>query len=351
LVVDQLLDEISLGWPKEVTSPKISVLARNYDQIDAICTLMENRNPDDESEGVSEVIVDLLEIDGIKKAVSRIREVSNLRVVVASPRVIKPGEEGIWRTLLKTQPDGILVRSTGLLYRLTQLGGAGQKITIKSAESGESMEVTIPEMIGDFSLNAANAITAHELLQSGLQRITAAYDLNANAITELSTLLGEKASQLEVVVHQHMPIFHTEHCVFARFLSKGDSYQDCGHVCTRNTVHLRDQNGKDNLVLADMGCRNTVFMAESQSGIYSVNEWTQAGVGHFRIELVDEVGEDAVRIVSSYLDFLSNENHANDVWNVLGEIPDSNGRNGGVGAGSLRNSVERRSGELSSSVH
>ena len=148
-----------------------------------------------------------------------------------------------------------------------------------------------------------------------------------------------------------MPIFHTEHCTFARFLSKGNSYQDCGHVCTRNTVHLRDQNGKDNLVLADMGCRNTVFSAESQSGLYSMNDWIKAGIGHLRIELVDESGEDAARIASLYLQFLSKEMQPEKVWKELDMIPDSNGRLGGVGVGSLRNSAERRSGELSSSVH
>ena len=143
-----------------------------------------------------------------------------------------------------------------------------------------------------------------------------------------------------------MPIFHTEHCVFARFLSKGNSYQDCGHVCTRNTVHLRDQSSKDNLVLADMGCRNTVFMAEAQSGVYSMNDWIDAGVKHMRIELVDESGADAARIVTSYL-----HQQANEVWKGLETIPDSNGRCGGVSVGSLRNSVERRSGAVSSTVH
>eukprot|EP00571_Detonula_confervacea_P000488 CAMPEP_0172316690 /NCGR_PEP_ID=MMETSP1058-20130122/29104_1 /TAXON_ID=83371 /ORGANISM="Detonula confervacea, Strain CCMP 353" /LENGTH=1112 /DNA_ID=CAMNT_0013031057 /DNA_START=45 /DNA_END=3380 /DNA_ORIENTATION=- len=355
-VVDLLLDKLSSGTStsqeKPTTHTKLSILARNYDQVDAICTMIENMDDNCDEAGISEVIVDFLEIDGIRAAVSRIREVKarsshDLRVVVASPRIIKPGEEGIWRTLLKTNPDGILVRSTGLLYRLTQLGGAGKKVSIKSMEAGESIEVTIPELIGDFSLNAANAISAYELLQSGLSRITAAYDLNANAVTELATLLGKKASQLEVVVHQHMPIFHTEHCVFARFLSKGESYQDCGHVCTGNTVHLRDQNGKDNLVLADMGCRNTVFMSEAQSGVYDMEEWIKAGVRHLRIELVDESGADAVSIVSSYLQSLTKEKKAVDVWNVLQAIPDSNGRLGGVGIGSLRNAAERRSGELS----
>lgn len=353
VVVDQLLSEISTNTKQENDSSRanvqVSVLARSYEQVDSLCSMIESSSRG--AHTVDEIVVDFLEIDGIRAAVSRIRKVSGVRVVVASPRIIKPGEEGIWRTLLRTEPDGIMVRSTGLLHRLTQLGGAGQQVTIKSSEGDETIQVAIPELIGDFSLNAANAITAFELLQSGLDRITAAYDLNANSITELATLLGRKASQLEVVVHQHMPIFHTEHCVFARFLSKGDSYQDCGHVCTRNTVHLRDQNGKDNLVLADMGCRNTVFQAESQSGVYSLNEWVKAGIGHVRIELVDEKGDDAVKVVSAYLQFLEKDKQASDVWSVLEGVRDSNGRMAGVGIGSLRNSVERRSGEITSNVH
>lgn len=44
---------------------------------------------------------------------------------------------------------------------------------------------------------------------------------------------------LEAIVHQHLPIFHTEACVFCRFLSNGNSYKDCGHPCERSTVHLR----------------------------------------------------------------------------------------------------------------
>ena len=94
-----------------------------------------------------------------------------------------------------------------------------------------------------------------------------------------------------------------------------------------------------------------VGQAESQSGVYSMDEWADAGVGSFRIELVDERGDDAVGVVSSYLAFLAGERQASDVWRALDAVPDSNGRAGGVGVGSLRNASERRSGSLSSSVH
>eukprot|EP00956_Cyclotella_meneghiniana_P032547 scaffold90040_cov54-Cyclotella_meneghiniana.AAC.2 len=92
-------------------------------------------------------------------------------------------------------------------------------------------------------------------------------------------------------------------------------------------------------------------MSEAQSGVYAMNEWTKANVGHFRIELVDESGDDAAKIVSTYLEFMSKNVQAKDVWDNLGSITDSNGRFGGVGSGSLRNTVERRSGELSSGIH
>jgi putative protease len=228
-IVDQLLGDMSTdhattvsSTPSQCTKTRISVLARNYEQVNAICKMIERFDgvgSEIDASFLDEICIDFLEVEGIRAAVSRVREVKSqsahgVRVVVASPRVIKPGEEGIWRTLLKTEPDAILIRSTGLLHRLTSLGGSGKRVQIQSTKAGESLEVAIPELIGDFSLNAANAITAYELLQSGLNRITAAYDLSANAITELATLLGSKASQLEVVVHQHMPIFHTEHCEY-----------------------------------------------------------------------------------------------------------------------------------------
>eukprot|EP00469_Lotharella_globosa_P003456 CAMPEP_0167802866 /NCGR_PEP_ID=MMETSP0111_2-20121227/19405_1 /TAXON_ID=91324 /ORGANISM="Lotharella globosa, Strain CCCM811" /LENGTH=45 /DNA_ID= /DNA_START= /DNA_END= /DNA_ORIENTATION= len=42
-------------------------------------------------------------------------------------------------------------------------------------------------------------------------------------------------------------------------------------------VHLRDNDGHDHLVLADMGCRNTVFNAKAQSGANYMNSLRDAG--------------------------------------------------------------------------
>jgi U32 family peptidase len=329
-------------------STRISVLARNLEQVDAVCRMVERK----ECTSVDEVIVDFLEVDGMRTAVERIRRVPTLRVVVASPRVLKPGESGIWRTLLRLQPDGLLVRSAGLLHRMNMLGGTGATVDVgfgaDSADRGDSRNlVSIPALLGDFSLNAANFITALELLDCGLHRIAASYDLSAASITNMASLMGSAANQLEVIAHTKMPIFHTEHCVFARFLSKGDSYLNCGHVCTRHTVHLRDQAGADNLVLADMGCRNTVFSATSQSGVYSLAEWRSiGGIERIRIELVDESSEDSQRTVKCYHDVSIGLRCPKEVWEELNLIRDSNGRSQGVSLGSFRNNAERRAGAI-----
>jgi U32 family peptidase len=316
---------------------------KHLDQVDAICTLIDSG---DDSGKVDEIVIDFLEVDGMREAMNRIRATEKrINAVVASPRILKPEEGGIWKSLLSLEPDALLIRSTGLLHRMRTLGNT----TVNVGTATEEHWVAVPILLGDFSLNAANALTVAELLSAGLERVTASYDLNANSIAQMGEFLGPSlSSKLEVVVHCKMPIFHTEHCVFARFLTKGNSFLDCGHVCTRNTIHLRDERGLDNLVLADMGCRNTVFSAQAQSGVHSLKQWQAAGIRRFRIELVDEGPEDSVEVVRAYSDCVAGFIKAGVVWDQLQDIRDSNGRSAGVSLGSFRNNQERRAGEIAS---
>lgn len=373
---------------KEEVTIKLSVLARTLDQVDAICDyIISNNNNNNNSKSprnnnkvvVNEIIVDFLEMTQIEQAVQKIRQAGSsssssqkinniIELTLASPRIIKPNEEGIWKSLLENEPDAFLIRSTGLLYRMMELIDP----ETNNIQLSQEKTVKAPKLYGDFSLNAVNTLTAKELLYFGLDRITAPYDLSGNAISELISSLSssfkeeeekeetyEENNKLEVILHSHLPTFHTEHCVFARFLSKGNSFVDCGHVCTRNTVHLRDeQTQKDSLVLADMGCRNTVFSAEAQSGLWFVNDWIQQqqqknndynnkNIPKMRIELVDESFKDSQKIIQAYDDFLTGKKSADNVWDILGnEIKDSNGNNQGVSQGALRNTVERRAGQL-----
>jgi putative protease len=240
--------------PESSSASEISVLVRRPDQLEAA---IESR-PD-------EIVLDYLELYGLRPSVERILE-AGIRAVVASPRILKPAEERIHHFLLGL-PAAILVRSIGLLKTLAQINES-------------------PVLHGDFSLNAANGLTARTLLQMGLSKLALTHDLNAVQIAQLAGRVDP--DRLEVIAYHHLPVFHTEHCVFCRFLSSGTDYTNCGHPCETHSITLRDERGLEHPVLADVGCRNTVFEARAQSGARFLESWRAAGIRRFRLEFVHE---------------------------------------------------------------
>ena len=155
------------------------------------------------------------------------------------------------------------------------------------------------ELIGDFSLNAANSISAAEYFARGVSRLTPAHDLNAAQVADLARTAG--GDRIEAIAYQHLPVFHTEHCVFCRFLSTGTSYKDCGRPCEKHRVELRDQAGRSHPVVADVGCRNTVFGrggAGGESAFGGVD--CDAGIRHFRLEFAHETGEEVTRVTRAF---------------------------------------------------
>jgi len=248
------------------TEPRLHLLVRTPEQLDAAIELRP-----------ASITLDYLELYGLKPSVERVRD-AGIAVRVASPRVLKPSEERIVHFLLKLE-CAILVRSTGLLHGLSQHAH--------------------PELIGDFSLNAANAMTADALLQMGLTRLTPTHDLNAAQVAQLARSAG--GEHLEVITYQHLPVFHMEHCVFCRFLSEGISYKDCGHPCEKHRVTLRDASGRAHPVMADVGCRNTVFGAEAQQASAHLEDWLEAGIAHYRLEFVHENAMQVKQVGTSFL--------------------------------------------------
>jgi collagenase-like PrtC family protease len=298
----------------------IAVLCRTRQQVDAAL-----HNSD-----IDEIIVDFLEVHGLKPACEAVKAAGR-RLVVATPRIFKPGEGRLWDYLRRLPADALLVRAAGRLHGLRAA----------AVDSG------LPPLHGDFSLNAANVVSARYLFALGLARLTPTHDLNARQVAALAGgLPAAQRDRLEVVIHQHLPVFHTEYCVFARFLSEGNSYRDCGRPCERHVVHLRDAAGGDHLVQADIGCRNTVFNAAAQSAAAVLGDLRKAGISRFRIELVDEPASQIATIVSAYRSLLDGNADSVAALRELARITDVNGRAQGVALGSLAVTVEPARGSM-----
>ena len=315
--------------PAVDSSWEINVLCRTAAQAQAACSIP----------WLKEVTLDFLEVHGLREAVAFVQKAGK-RAIVATPRIIKPDEEKLYTFYLRLRADAILVRSAGFLEQLSGLGGPGSILP--------HTNISIPELRGDFSLNAANLLSASILLEAGLSRLTPTHDLNAQQIADLSVLMGPAAcAALEVIVYQHLPIFHTEHCVFCKFLSSGNSFRDCGHPCETNRVHLRGMDGQDNLVLADQGCRNTVFNAQAQVGAEFIPTLLDAGIRNYRIEFVDEPSEVVAPLLGLFREVAMahaqgrNSAGAREKLELyVAKVRDSNGRIHGATPGSLKPTAE-----------
>lgn len=227
------------------------------------------------------ITLDYLELYGLRPSIEQI-QAAGISARVASPRILKPSEQKIMRFLLSLECD-ILVRSGGLLEGL-----------VDSCQD-------LPALIGDFSLNAANALSVMVYLEMGLTRITPTYDLNSQQIEELAERVP--ASSLEVIAYSHLPVFHTEHCVFCRFLSTGTNSTNCGHPCESHRIAVRDSSGREHPVMADVGCRNTVFGAEAQTDPSALARWHSTGIQHYRIEFVHESPQQVSGITCAFRDY------------------------------------------------
>jgi putative protease len=170
--------------------------------------------------------------------------------------------------------------------------------------------------VGDFSLNVANGVTADYFKNHfGLERVTASYDLN---VTQLDALLQAAPPEwFEITIHQHMPMFHMEHCVFCAFLSSGKDYHDCGRPCDVHDVRLRDRVGAEHPLKADAGCRNTVFNSQAQTGAEFVERLLALGVRNFRVEFLNENPDEVVRTITKYRQLLRGEISGTQLWREL----------------------------------
>jgi putative protease len=290
-VLPSILEPIASQRQRELASaavpaapPALAVLCRRTDQIDAAVKL-----------GVSLIYADYQDIKEYAAAVDVVRQSKGASsIFLATPRIEKPGEANLFASLAKQRADGLLVRNAGGIRYCS--------------------EHAIP-FVADFSLNAANPLTVALLKDRGASRVTASYDLNVSQLVEL--LEAVPPSWLEVVVHQQMPMFHMEHCVFCAFLSPGTDATNCGRPCDHHDVKLRDRVGKDHTLKADVGCRNTLYNAVPQTAAEYLPRLQKHGARFLRVEFLDDDPDDVARTITLYREVIAGQRDGKALWRNL----------------------------------
>lgn len=288
LYIKQAVDLTSSYRQKQrAENPSLMALCRTLEQVEAACDT-----------DVDMVYADFEFTTDYPKAV-QIARAMNKPIALATPRIHMPGENGILRGILKAEPDAILVRSLGAVQYYTS-------------------QLVEQVLIGDFSLNISNHLAAQLFLSRGLDRITPSYDLN---IQQMIDLLGAAPTErIEIVIHQHLPMFHTEHCVYCTFLSEGTDFTNCGRPCEKHRVSLRDRIGMLHPVRVDIGCRNTVYNAIEQSGAEYIPNFLSLGVRSYRVEFLEESPKKVEEVVNLYREALEGKRSGTSVWRTLKAI-------------------------------
>jgi putative protease len=273
------------------TPARLTVLVRSMAQLEAVLAW----KPPMAGPPLAMVYCEFEDIKRYKEAVAAARAVS-VPIGLATTRVIKPSEEGLLNQVATCEPDAVLVRHlAGLSF----------------------MKAHAPHLpvIADYSLNIANELTASIIAEQGVWRMVPSFDLNW---PQLTAMLGRfPAALFEAVVHQHMPMFHMEHCVFCATLSKGKDFRDCGRPCDDHAVSLHDRAGIDHPLVADVGCRNTVYNGVAQSAAEFVPRMLKLGIGWYRVELLREKAGEVGAMLERYVRVVNGLEDGRRTWSQL----------------------------------
>lgn len=283
----QLVDLLPQVENAYLQPPQLNILVRKLEQINAAI-----------ESGITTIYCELEDPRKYREAVQLVRaarqnKTNPPQIFVAPPRITKTGENWILEQVRSSDADGYLIKNYDHLE------------FFKSERC-----------IGDFALNIANPLAADYFYQNyTLERLTASYDLNIDQLTSL--IRSCPRDWFEITIHQHMPMFHMEHCVFCAFLSEGTDYTNCGRPCDKHQVKLRDRIGTEHILQADAGCRNTVYNGVAQTGAEYIHRLIELGVYNFRLEFVNETPEAVSQTIGYYQQLLGGQISGSELWQEL----------------------------------
>jgi putative protease len=269
-----------------------SILVRTTEQLDCVLELAKAN-----SFKPAMVYLEFKDQREYGSVVSKARSAS-VTIGISTLRIIKPGESKHLAIIKDAQPDAVLVRNlAALAWCKKNMPGV--------------------KLITDFSLNVANELTASVLRDWGVQLMVPSYDLKIKDIDDL--IKRTSPAWYEVIVHDRLPMFHTEHCVFADMLGIESNRSGCGKAC-KNQMHITDCKGVKHLAMSDAGCRNTIYSGQVQSAAMHIGKLKTLGVAQLRINLLEENASAAAALIEYYQQLLAGTVDSAEAYSRISEI-------------------------------
>ena len=243
------------------------------------------------------VYCDFEDVRRYKDAVPR-AQAAGMPIGLATLRILKPGEEGF--------------------QSLVAAGRAGHRARPQPRRRSRYFREHAAArcaLVGDFSLNVANELTADLLIRAGLDRLVPSYDLNWEQFAADGPPLDSDWFEAgRASAHAHVP--HGALRVRGYAIHR-QRLPDCGRPCDRHKVELRDRAGASFPVHPDTGCRNTVYNAVPQSGAEYIHRMRELGIGRFRIDLLRESPQEAKRLLDCYARVVAGLDDGRETWRRL----------------------------------
>jgi putative protease len=73
-------------------------------------------------------------------------------------------------------------------------------------------------------------------------------------------------------------------------------------------------------VVADVGCRNTVFGAEAQESSQHLEAWRETGIHRFRLEFAHETADQVTRVARAFEETLSGRRTPRELAQTLQRV-------------------------------
>ncbi|MCE5277049.1 MAG: DUF3656 domain-containing protein [Planctomycetaceae bacterium] len=208
---------------------------------------------------------------------------------LVTPQIVTQEDEHLVRAMLLHEPAAVLVRSAGALSLLQELAPQ------------------VP-LIADFSLNAANELSAGWLLDSGFARVTASLDLDLPQIEAMAA--GLPGQVLEVCLYSHRAMFHSQYCLWSGRVEPRAGSGACRRACRGHSLALAPTTGglaagglnipgRAMPVLRDATCRSTIYAPRASFHRDWPGALIRAGVAVLRAEFLDEDAPEVTRTLEA----------------------------------------------------